>query len=266
MDAFNSRRFTVAAASLATALALNCSAPAFAQQTDALSVGDSIAVGDYTVTVVQAGDSVVLDVEQAQQAQASAVTAASGDSATGSAWLEEYGTFEPLHYEGTGDSVVQLDVTGVPLVFTIQFDGTGNNAVKAIDGNGDSVDLLVNTIGAYAGTTSTFADRNYADVRMLEIHSNGNWSVDVTPIASVQTIESGATGTGDAVVYVAPRGSSVISFAIDGTSNNSVRGIVQGDRTSLLVNVIDQYTGDVIWKDGEGILLIHTNGNWQVSW
>ena len=266
MDAFSSKRSAVAAASLATALALGCSVPAFAQQTEALSVGDSIAVGGYTVTVVQTGDSVVLDVEQARQAQASVAATASGGSSTGSAWLEKYGTFEPLHYEGTGDSVVQLDVTGVPLVFTMRFDDSGYKSVKAIDGNGDSVDLLVNTVGAYAGTTTTFDDRDYASVQMLEIHSDGNWSIDVTPISAVQTIASGATGMGDAVVYVPPRGSTVVSFSFDDDSYHSAKGIVQGDRTRLLVNVAKQYTGDVIWKDGEGILLIQTEGNWQVSW
>lgn len=79
---------------------------------------------------------------------------------------------ETLTYEGTGDTVLQVDVHDEPRVATFSHNGGSNFAVWAVDSLGENQDLLVNTIGPYEGQS-----RLPAGAFLLAITSEGDWTL-----------------------------------------------------------------------------------------
>jgi hypothetical protein len=72
-------------------------------------------------------------------------------------------------------SPIQLD-EGLTIV-TLTHTGSSNFAIWLLDSNGEHVDLLVNEIGPFDGSTAIGVPA--AGVHILDIHADGHWTISV---------------------------------------------------------------------------------------
>lgn len=184
--------------------------------------------------------------------------------------LKRLGEFEEKQVSGTGDSVIPIPCYPMPCLINITHSGDGNFAVKSYDTSGNYTDLLVNTIGFYAGQVTTYFD--YAESAMLEIKANGNWSMTFKPMSAMTRVvpnpaeeAKGGIYEGDYVVYVDDEPLKVVGFVHRGSSNFSVKAVAPTE-TKLLVNTIDEYKGTVIWDEPQSFYVVHADGRWAIAW
>lgn len=174
---------------------------------------------------------------------------------------EAYGTFEPVTVTGVGDGVVPVPATVG--VVTASHDGSRNFAVTALDANNESTgDLLVNTIGAYAGTTA-YGLSSFTDAANLQVMADGNWSITIVPIAAAPPMTLPAAGVGDAVLLY-DGGAATWTITHDGSSNIAV--LAYGDWfPDLMVNDIGPYNGTVPASAGPSVVTIKADGGWTIT-
>ncbi|MPY91969.1 MAG: hypothetical protein GEV08_02575 [Acidimicrobiia bacterium] len=168
-----------------------------------------------------------------------------------------------------------MPASSMPLVATIAHDGSSNFAVWLKDLNGQNIDLLVNEIGSYAGT-SEISVANHDQVKggaILVIEADGNWSVDMHPLIDqpVWTPSAPISGVG-AQVLVVPGGVNAptrVSISSDGSGNfavwtTSTGGIFPRD---LLVNEIGAYNGVHLISKGTFVVTIQADpgSNWVIT-
>src|SRR5262245_44830766 len=91
--------------------------------------------------------------------------------------------FAPVVHDGEGDTV--LDITAIadkPALVHAVFTGTFNNVVWVVDGNGQQIDLLVNAIGPYDGTT-LLSESVLGAPTHLQVQATGGWHVEIVPLS-----------------------------------------------------------------------------------
>lgn len=169
---------------------------------------------------------------------------------------------DPVVVSGSGDDVVEIPAALSVCLVSASNSGSGNFAIWSLDSNNENIDLLVNEIGAYEGTTTTGMRNKTA--KYLQVTSSGDWTITMSPITQAPIVENGAANVGDSVVVLAAGSTGKLTFTNDGDSNFAVHGISKsgGD---LLVNEIGSYSGSVPNK-GYSVLIVSSNGTWTVSW
>ena len=177
--------------------------------------------------------------------------------------LTVFGSFEDVTVQGTGDDVIDIPCAGSPCLIGLYHDGSRNFIVKTYDSAGDSVDLLVNTIGEYYGMKTTYED--FEDSAMLEIKADGNWTAVFKPLNEMTKAENGSTFTGDNIVYIDEAAMSKVHFTHDGSRNFIVKAVGIEDY-DLLVNEIGAYDGTVIWGEPQAFFIVQADGSWSISW
>ena len=108
---------------------------------------------------------------------------------------------EPYVYEGSGDSVIEIEhPEGIYVLYVKGNSDSRHFAVKGYDEDSNNTELFVNTTDPYEGVT---IDPDQETV-MLEINASGAWVVEVRSIWSCDAISDSTpyTGTGDNIVLV----------------------------------------------------------------
>lgn len=171
---------------------------------------------------------------------------------------------DPVTYTGSGDDVVEIPpFPGALYVFEITGnDAERNFAVKTYTSNGEYSELLVNTLDKYHGITM---DPGF-DVSTIEVKSAGDWTIIQRSIYDMDIMQSGQTynGTGDSIVLVKGGGSTATITGNDAERNFIVRVYNSQGRSSLLVNELDKYTGNVMLNDPV-IFQISAVGDWSIA-
>lgn len=180
--------------------------------------------------------------------------------ATAKALLEE--KVQPVVLTGNGDDVVDIPEDLAVCLVSANYEGGSNFVIKSLDASGNSLDLLVNTIGAYTGTTTTGLGRGTA--AMLEINASGPWTITLKPIADADALTSGQVMHGDNVVLADTSGATKLNITNNGESNFVVRGISTSS-SELLVNEIGSYSGTVVNKNYI-MFIVGSKGDWTISW
>ena len=172
-----------------------------------------------------------------------------------------YGTFPVLKKSGRGSSVVKLPAGLTAGTLTATHKGSSNFAISAIDSSNQDVDLLVNDIGNYSGTT--FVGENFIGTpTKLKITADGSWTIQVKPVAQAPKMKDSTSGKGDYVLlYEMP--AKDWRFTHSGSGNFAVN--VKGDVDDLLINEIGKYQGVVPMNDGPGVIVITANGSWTAK-
>ena len=143
---------------------------------------------------------------------------------------------------------------------TFTHQGRSNFAVQVFKG-GDQKDLLINTIGNYAGIRPLF----YADPIRMQIEADGPWTVTITAIEGGGTVTANAKG--DWVgKYFTPPGSGSYRFTHDGKSNFAVLLHCGGQR-QLIENEIGAFNGTKIVQFGRApcVWEVEADGNWKIE-
>jgi hypothetical protein len=176
--------------------------------------------------------------------------------------------FEPITLKGRGDKVARFKIPAdAAAIATIKATGRDNFAVWTLDASGSETDLLVNEIGAYAGTV--LFDENEGDHSVaFEVTASGSWTIRVKPISAARVWEPTGSlkGKGDDVVQLTPPATGLSATDVRHTGKgNFAIWAYSTDGTDLLVNDIGRYSGQVLLPDGTFLLAITADGSWTMS-
>ena len=221
----------------------------------ALSPSDPVQTAEQTTgetveeTAPASGESVAPEVEEESAAP------------TVQSWADDtYGTFAPISQSGVGDNIVALPAGVTAAMVTAVHDGQSNFSLSVLDAsNQPTGDLLVNTIGAYDGSTA-YGFSSFGEGATVQVTADGNWTITVSPLSSAPLFAS--SGAGDAVfLYDGGPGSLALTHA--GSSNFTVIQKTGGAFDfGLLVNEIGAYSGTVPLSAGPAVLTIGADGAW----
>ncbi len=178
--------------------------------------------------------------------------------------LTNYGSFDPIRHSGSGDSVVTLPEGVDAAMVTVSHDGAASFVVKGLDASEQpTMDLLVNTTGAYSGTVAYGLSGDVGgQAVMLAITADGNWTIDVAPLGSAE--EFAGSGSGDAV-FLYSGASTSLALHHDGAKNFIVfqhTGVAFP--FALLVNAVGEYVGTVPLAPGPSVVTVNADGLWTV--
>ena len=191
--------------------------------------------------------------------------------------------FEAVTLSGTGD-VLTKAFTLPPGVILVEATHSGSSSfiiwMKSTTRN--TVDLLVNTAGAYHGTNVVGVKREvFAGITpgtyALDITAEGAWAVTISKVAPTTKAQFGK-GTGDGYVGVIDLGAGLRRFTMThaGTGNFIVWLYkIDGLRVELLVSTIAKYSGSKGVQiqagslfgatPGQYVVGIHADGIWTLE-
>jgi len=190
----------------------------------------------------------------------------------------------PQSYGGSGDSVAgPFQLRDGLATFEITHTGQSNFIVWLYDTDGAPVDLLVNEIGSYSGTTLVGV-RNGSigaapGVHVLEVIANGSWQIVVRQpqYTSGAALPWNCSGSGDNVTssFNLPTGNIEFAFTHNGSSNFIVWLYgANGEAVDLLANEIGTYSGSKLVEvqagsygasPGVHVLSVRADGDWSVA-
>lgn len=209
---------------------------------------------------VEAGEPATsVEVVETEEAEAPVEAAA-----TAGTWAnEQWGEFDVVTHTGSGDSLIALPEGGTGGIVTASHDGSRNFVLSVIDeSNASTGDLLVNTIGAYSGTTA-WGVNALSDGARIQITADGNWTVTISPMGAAPTLAS--SGAGDAV-FVYDGGAAALAATHDGTRNFVIlEETAELFSMGLLVNEIGAYEGTVPLSAGPSIVTVNADGGWTLA-
>ena len=171
-----------------------------------------------------------------------------------------------MHLSGTGDSVVDFENPfNIAIAHIVGNQASSNFAVKNYDANGNTIDLLVNTIDPYDGILPLdFRDGEHTT--RFEVNAPGDWIITVMPVsmARVLTVPGTIEGNGDDVFLIT--GESPDTAVIKGNAGSVNFAIISyGDNIDLLVNTIDPYEGTVIVDPTTSAMEVKAVGPWTIE-
>jgi|SRR5262245_926548 len=168
---------------------------------------------------------------------------------------QEGPAFQGRGQQATGDFALPAPDS----MITFTHDGSRNFIVHGYVG--DRVELLVNQVGAYAGTRPLRGDA----AAMLDIQADGNWSATVAPIPEGGTLEW--AGTGDAVSpWFTPPARATLALRHDGNRNFIVHANCAGGPV-LVQNEIGPVDASrvVLFRSGPCFWEVQADGTWSVT-
>lgn len=175
---------------------------------------------------------------------------------------DQWASFETQTYTGSGDDVIDLPDGATEGMITASHDGDANFIIDVLTSAGDStLDLPVNTIGSYEGTTAFGMYDINDDPDRLQVSADGAWEITVAPFADAPTLELPAEGDGDAV-FVYSGGASAWHLTHAGEANFIVDSTAE---VMGLVNEIGAYDGTVPVSDETAVITIRADGAWTVE-
>lgn len=176
-------------------------------------------------------------------------------------------SFEAYTETGTGDGTITLPEGATEGMVTASHDGDSNFSVNVLDtGNQPTLDLLVNTIGSYEGTTAFGLYDLGEEPASLQITADGDWEITIASFDEAPRMELPVESDGDAV-YLYDGGAADWAITHDGDSNFMVNQFplegIMG--LSPLVNEIGSYEGTVPVTDDVAIVTIVADGSWKIT-
>jgi hypothetical protein len=172
---------------------------------------------------------------------------------------EAFGKFKAVAKQGEGDSVVRLPAKADVALVAATHNGSANFVIETMDSSNEQVELLVNTIGDYAGTTLC----SEGNPKKLKITADGTWTIKLKPVSKAKRLHTATKGVGDTVLVY---GGPAADFAIKhkGESNFVVETI-GAEGNDLLVNEIGSYSGTVPVAAGPMVIKVTADGTWSIK-
>ncbi|MCZ6750410.1 MAG: IPT/TIG domain-containing protein [Acidobacteria bacterium] len=179
---------------------------------------------------------------------------------------------EPIQLSGFGQQVTQNFTLESGLsIFRMTHNGTSNFMVTLFDSNGQSVETLVNEMGAFGGAKAV--EISEEGEYFLDISADGMWMVEIEqprPL-SAEGPPRTFTGMGQQVSPFVNLDAGVFIFRMshNGTSNFIVALLdSNGQRVETLVNEIGVFNGSkMVGIDSPGLFLLDilADGDWTIS-
>lgn len=169
----------------------------------------------------------------------------------------------PVVYTGSGDDAVQIGTLDWGCVFHITGNQEGGSfSVRGYDANGSYVGLFVDTSEPYEGVTLDPVQ----ETAVLEVSASGEWTIELLPVLSLDTISVGETvsGSGDSVLLISSFDTTATITGNEGRHYFSVR-TYGTEGNELLVDTTDAYEGTVMLAGDPVFLEIKAVGEWTVT-
>ncbi|MBH0109903.1 TM2 domain-containing protein [Salinibacterium sp. NG22] len=229
-----------------------------------LSIVTSSLNGGNAETTDSSDTSAISESADVEESDAAEEEAAEPEVPAVQGWADDaFGTFEAITETGTGDSIVDLPIGATAGIVTATHAGASNFAVSVLNEDNESTgELLVNTIGDYAGTTS-YGFNALSDGVTLQIKADGAWSLLIAPVSAAPLLAE--SGTGDAV-FLYNGDAAKLTATHSGDSNFSI--IEETDKAfafGLLVNEIGSYNGTVALSTGPSAITVGADGAWTLA-
>jgi len=173
-------------------------------------------------------------------------------------------------YEGNGDDIITLEKPDENLPALLVVNGNRSErhfSITGYDGNRNRTNLLVNTTDSYSGIVAVDLPPR-TDTKLLEISASGPWIVHVYSIGAAPKISVGEEfeDKGDNVLWV--EGDASIA-TVSGNSSQRHFSITaydgSGNRSGLLVNTTDRYSGRVMIPNNTLLLEVNATGEWTIK-
>lgn len=174
-------------------------------------------------------------------------------------------TLTPIERSGMGNKIVRLELPDKIVIATATHRGEENFVVWALDAAGEQQDLLVNTIGRYAGTVLVGLQ---AAPAAFQVEADGAWTITVKDVFAAREWDpAGAVeGSADDVIRLSEEvsGFTTVNIAHSGDENFVVWAYTASDR-DLLVNEIGQYAGEHVLPSGTFLIVVEADGDWIIA-
>ena len=167
---------------------------------------------------------------------------------------------------GTGDTVVELPLTGRNIIHANHGGGSSNFIVWALDSENNNLELVVNEIGEFDG---------YAwlddDVARFEIDAEGDWILEVLPLSYAVKWDprlAPISGSNKDVVVMPPTTAGVFNADTSGGGNHIVWHHRDEFFDDLLLNEIGPVSGyqEPLGPSGAlSYLEVDSDGSWTFS-
>ncbi|WP_424446365.1 NINE protein [Microbacterium sp. CH-015] len=217
------------------------------------------------VPAVQQTDTAIDEAEPAQTpSEKPAEEPAEEPVATAATWANaHWGEFTPVEQSGSGDSLTTLPEGAAGGIVTATHSCQRNFAISVLDAsNASTGELLVNTIGAYSGTTA-WGINAFGEGARLQVTADGDWTITISPMGAAPTLAS--AGIGDAV-FLYDGGAAALAATHDGQSNFAIiEETSEAFHMGLLVNEIGAYSGTVPVAAGPSVIEVTADGNWTLA-
>ncbi|MCZ7662959.1 MAG: hypothetical protein M5U22_08545 [Thermoleophilia bacterium] len=139
-----------------------------------------------------------------------------------------------------------------------------NFAVWGYDDDGETTQLFVNAIDPYEGIRPLGMQEE--GTTRLQVEAKGGWLIEVRPIDSARVAPVGdiVKGAGDDVLRVEGEADTAIIEGNAAQSNFAVWAY-GGFFPDLLLNEIEQYSGETMVPPGTEYLVVEAKGPWAIS-
>jgi hypothetical protein len=175
-----------------------------------------------------------------------------------------YPAFTSIIKSGHGDSVIALPTEATAGIITATYTGSENFIIEGLDdSNGSTLDMPVNTIGKYSGTSAFGMNSSMGSATSkFKITASGAWTITISSLDSASALP--ASGHGDGV-YKYDGAAPTWNIANKGSANFVVDQYSDSGELPLLVNEIGNYSGVVPGSAGPSIIVVQSDGNWKIS-
>ena len=147
-----------------------------------------------------------------------------------------------------------------------KYSSGGNFIVTNYDANNQTIDLLINVIGAYEGTVPL--DFKLAEqTARLEIKASGPWEIQILPldVARHAVIPGTIQGVGDDVFYLDGANPDTVKADASTASSNFVLFSYSDSGIDLVFNEIAPYTGTALLDQSTFLVSVRATGNWTLE-
>lgn len=194
-----------------------------------------------------------------------------GESVKAAPFPDPFKKQKDVSETGTGDAVVDIDISAGALAFRATHDGERHFSVKLLDKDGEWVELLANTTGA--ATIYNLAEVEYSGPHMLEISADGEWHVETFKPDLLDKMPASLKGEGTYVSAAFPLKAEQklkLTANHDGKRHFSITLInaKTGGFAALGPNKTGAYSGQTMIQADEAgyyMLLIDADGSWDAS-
>ena len=175
---------------------------------------------------------------------------------------EKYGSFAPVTVKGSGAKVIKLPAEAG--IITAKHTGSSNFILNVLDAdNQPTLDLLVNAIGSYSGTTA-YGLSSLGGGVSLEVKADGPWTVTIAPIGKAPVLSLPAKGNSDQV-FLTDGPAATWKATHRGQGNFVIQHEAGGFSFGLLVNEIGPWNGEFAVRSGPAVVVVKADGNWTIA-
>ncbi|HEY2642357.1 MAG TPA: hypothetical protein VGI56_01270 [Galbitalea sp.] len=188
------------------------------------------------------------------------------NAAPSKSWYDDtYGKYTTVTKSGTSDNVITLPAGAKGGIVTATYSGSSNFILQGLDSNNKpTLDLLVDTIGRYSGTSALGLNSVGNPTTSIKVTGKGSWTVSIAPFSSAASVTIPTSGKGDKV-FLYDGKAATWTFTNKGSGNFIVSQNSQSPIPNLGIDEIGNYSGTIPMDPGPSVVVIKSDGIWSIK-